>query len=899
MPIELDRQFVEFRDDEKSDPDAIAQFGQSIGTLGWADLLARRRVVLLAEAGAGKTTEMKARALQQSHAGEFSFYATVEDVGRKGLLQSMRSSDRDHLANWRTSDKDGWFFIDSVDEAKHSGVRLSAVLLALADAISGAERRAHIVLSGRYTDWQFRRDLAQLKEELSIPVDEQLPPPPTPDERVVSAIRHEKSVPPASPEEPIVVVMTELDEARIRLFATEKRVENLDTLIGQLGAADLWQFARRPLDLDWLVQFWHSHKRLGTLSEILAICITERLQESNLDRTREDTLDVTRASHAVERIGAAMVFRHRDTISVPDSEIDLTDNPSLIDLADVLPDWSPQDRERLLTRAVFDPATFGRARIHNDNQGAVRGYLAARWLWRLRQSNLSQQGLFDLLFGDEYGVRVVKPSMLSVAAWLSLWDDSVAKEVSHREPFLLLDTGDPSTLKATTREALLTLVIERIAAGDELPSLDSDNLKRFCQADLAVTIRKLWERYVKHEDVRRFLLKVIWLGEITQCGDLAIKIALNPTADRREALFAGRALIVTATSVTKEQYAQLVTDPARSLSPIVVWNAADELFPRYISVDDLLEITNSMDVAASDDDLGFDWYGPRLVARISSKTDLEKVLKGFLAQLGGSPAAGDRDTTSRERTFFPVITAAASRLLELSALEETPLLAVDAAIRLGEGARASRLGRESRPDLIVRLQASTERRRVSFWRFAERFATHPSLGGHPIRTLWDLQMLGWTVDLNVGDIGWLLMDAPSRAENERELAINTAMAILRDTNPPSDIMQRVHAVADPDPIMQSTLNSWLKPSEKSATVLERERKLRESQHRNTIERASDDQAWITFAAGLRANPAQMLSLRPTTPAGCDPKLFHLWSLLNSAIENNRRYSIASVTALEP
>jgi hypothetical protein len=899
MSIELDRRFVEFREDEKSDPEALARFGRSIGTLGWTDLLASRRVVLLAEAGSGKTTEMKARALQQSRAGERSFYATVEDVGRKGLAQAMRLADRARLADWLSSDKDGWLFIDSVDEAKHSGVRLPSVLQALAEGISGAERRAHIVLSGRYTDWQFRHDLAQLKIELAIPADERLPPAPTPDELVVSTLHHEKTTPPPPSEEPIVVVMAGLDEARIRQFAQGKQVENLDTFIAQIGAADLWQFARRPLDLDWLVQFWHNHKRLGTLSEILPICISERLQESNLDRARQDSLDVTRASRAVERIGAAMAFGHRDTIAVPDSQIDLADNSSLIDLADALPDWSPQDRDRLLTRAVFDPATFGRARIHNDNEGAVRSYLAARWLQRLRGSNLSQQRMFDLLFAEEYGQRVVRPSMLSIAAWLSLWDESVAKEVLLREPFLLLDTGDPSSLTTAMREALLRRAIEEIAADQEIPSLDGDNLKRFCRPDLAPTVRKLWEKYDSHKDVRRFLLRVIWLGQITQCSDLAVKIALNPAASRSEALFAGRALMATAAPLIKEQYAHLITDHAQKLTSVVVWNAADELFPQYISVDDLLKITSTADVVDKDGGLGFDWHGPRLVSRISSKADLEKVLVGFLRQLGGSTSANDRDTTSRERVFFPVIAAAAERLLELSALEEAPLPAIDAAIRLGESARASRIARESRPDLIARLQASTERRRSSFWRFTERLAIHSSLGGHPIQSLWDLQMLGWTVMLSMTDIDWLLADAPSRRENERELAINTAMAIMRDSNYPKDALQRILEVANPDPVMDGAVNAWLKPREKSPELLDRERRLLASQHRTTIERAKDDQSWIDFAAKLRANPTQMRSLRPTTSAGCDAKLFHLWSLLNAAIENNSRYSIHSVAALEP
>ena len=153
---------------------------------------------------------------------------------------------------------------------------LSFALRAIAEGIAGAERRAHIVLSGRYTDWQFRRDLAQLEEELPIPADQALPPPPTPDELVISTINNERRKAPPPPEKPVVVVMTGLDEERVRLFAKGKNVQNFDTFIGEIGAADLWRFARRPLDLDWLVEFWHSHGRLGSLTEMLEVCLAER-----------------------------------------------------------------------------------------------------------------------------------------------------------------------------------------------------------------------------------------------------------------------------------------------------------------------------------------------------------------------------------------------------------------------------------------------------------------------------------------------------------------------------------------------------------------------------------------------------------------------------------------------
>src|SRR5258708_2614572 len=45
---------------------------------------AKRRVVLLAEAGSGKSTEMKARALALADDGRTAAYSTVEDYGLRG-----------------------------------------------------------------------------------------------------------------------------------------------------------------------------------------------------------------------------------------------------------------------------------------------------------------------------------------------------------------------------------------------------------------------------------------------------------------------------------------------------------------------------------------------------------------------------------------------------------------------------------------------------------------------------------------------------------------------------------------------------------------------------------------------------------------------------------------------
>ena len=174
---------------------------------------------------------------------------------------------------------------------------------------------------------------------------------------------------------------------------------------------------------------------------------------STVSRAGRDIIDVDRALEAMERIGATMLFGREHRIELPDSEITLTSTPAL-KLKDILPDWSGDHHERLLTRPVFDPASLGRVQLHNDNEGVVRGFLAARWLLHRRQRNVPISKIFDLLFGDADGTRIVLPSVQEAAAWLAIWDADVAGEIVARDPALLLTAGDPGSLHRRSDQRL-------------------------------------------------------------------------------------------------------------------------------------------------------------------------------------------------------------------------------------------------------------------------------------------------------------------------------------------------------------------------------------------------------------------------------------------------------------
>ena len=150
-------------------------------------------------------------------------------------------------------------------------MRLDRAIRRIAEGIVGGERRAHVALSCRVTDWDATRDLAQLSEGLPVPRDPSLPPPPTADELLVGTLRREQRRGNGEPvaEKPLVVLMAPLDPERVRIFAAAHGAADLDALLDQIERANLWRFARRPLDLDWLVRYWRAHGRLGTLAEML------------------------------------------------------------------------------------------------------------------------------------------------------------------------------------------------------------------------------------------------------------------------------------------------------------------------------------------------------------------------------------------------------------------------------------------------------------------------------------------------------------------------------------------------------------------------------------------------------------------------------------------------------
>ena len=901
--IQLNRQFYEWREgaDGLAHSRYRAAMGLASGLLSWSELLAKRRVVILAEAGSGKTEELIEQARQQTATGRFSFYATVRNVGRDGLDKALRPADRTRLSAWRASAEPGWFFIDSIDEAKLDKICLEKALRQMAEGIAGGDSRAHIVLSGRHTDWEFARDARRLNEELPLPPGNPAELSSSLETLIRRVLRHEKRPEPPPAETPLIVVMAPLDTEQVRLYAAAKDASDLDGLMAAVEAGSLWGFARRPLDLNWIVRYWRSHGRLGSFTEMIEVSLRERLQETDPERSRRDNLDAERAKHGLERIGAALVFGRQATIAIPDNDTSLNTEGAVTMIGDVLPDWSSEDQMKLLTRPAFDPATFGRARLHNDNEGVARAYLAAHWLQRLRKANLPQRRLHDLLFARTYDIELVKPSMLETAAWLALWDESVAREVVRRAPFLLFTAGDPASLPLETRQALLKALVDRMRRDEEVPLLDLSSLARFAQPDIGPALHAIWATDKEHDEIRRFVLRLIWLGKIKDCADVATAASFGQYQDTYTAMTAGRALLAVGDESAHERYAEYIKQQCASISATVVWEAVEDLFPHLIGVDDLLAILTVVQLGDGEGGgFRFDWNGTKLVERLKSAADLTRLIDGLLQQLEAEPQASIGGGSPRDEQYAPVLGAAAQRLMDLSPPTAATTSAIDAVLRIGDR-RLDMARRRTNiaSDAVELLHCTQARRRAAFWRAADRLGNHRILNGQPLIAPFQMDFLGWPTGLVLDDIEWLLTDGPARERGtERQLAINAALGLCsKEGGQDQALKARIAAVAATDPDMQAAYIESTTPRIKSAEEIKSEEALAEAMREHEDAQSEREQSWIDFIANLRTNPAKLRQLHPTTATGVDHRIYGLWQLLSETTRSNSRYAIDSVAPI--
>jgi hypothetical protein len=898
--IALERRFIEWDREMQPDLDAWRPAGER---LNWTQILAAKRAVILAEGGSGKSSEFKERHRELEAQGKFSFLLTVKKVGAGGFDNSLLPKQRTLFARWLASDQPAWIFVDSVDEAKAAGVPLSDALAHVAGAIEGAESRAHVIFSGRPTEWEYRKDLHAVMELLPPLEEYSLPEAIDFDQAVINAIKHDREPPtPALEAKALIAVMAPLSNEQIVAFARGKKIHDVSAFIQGLEDSRLWPFARRPLDLDWLSKYWLGYRQFASFERMLETNLVERLTEANLERARNAHLDLDGAMRSLERVGAALVLGRIQDVKIDDDGSRGIPCEGLR-LGEVLSDVAPVLQKELLGAAIFIPAAPGLARLQNDNNGVVRSYLAARWLRRMLQQNCRWSAARNLLFARTYGVDTVKPSMVAVAAWLSIWEPRAADELIARDPLALVEHGDPASLPVSARRRALRAILSGLDGETSVPFLLDEGLMRFATADMQADIQELWAESgdaAGSEKRRQLLLRMITEGRLRDCALIAFEACTDECADSITRTLAVHAIAEVGDEALRALYGVFLRREAHTFDPQLLWTAISLLLPTAVTVDDLLALLPKLLEEERVAGRGLDYHGPKLAGKIDRFEDAKKLLLALLERLPQTAqgvADADHESTAH---LMPTIASLAMRVLDLDSAPEPDTSAIDSSLRLT--ALTWRHGwREGVLDeLATRLRSTPEHRRAALWRLCETHASLEAVFIEPISDLRHLHVARYQPGVGLADLQWLIEDIQSRPQpNERLLAVHLAMSVWLQNDKPNWAFRKISDATGPSEELVQVIDTWVNPPQLSAERLKQEETHARYDAQCKAGEAKRLAWWVSFAASIRDNPTLLSSPHPPDEGGVDFNLYHVQQLLHGLDRSSHGQSISNIDALRP
>jgi hypothetical protein len=534
--IELNRTFHELSNNSENDADISRafHFGERPR---WPDLIKEYRLIILSEAGSGKTAEIRNVAGSLREQGKPAFFLRLEYIPRD-FEDAFEVGTYETFEEWIASGEEGWLLLDSVDEARlRNPGDFELAIRKLSRRISIAKDRTHIVITGRTTAWRPKTDLAYCTAHLpyAAAATSECHPQAEAD-GPYGSLQTETETQGKTETVFKIVALDDLTSDQILVFAKARGIANSQAFLDAVERADAWSFTSRPQDLQELTEFWIDKGRIGTRLEIMRNSIERRLAERDQDRADAQPLSAERARQGSRLLAAATTLAQNPTIRVPDG----AENSKGIPVQSVLPDWNDEDQSTLLSRPIFDEAIYGAVRFHHHS---VREYLAAEWLDELLKRETSRRTIEGLFFRNQYGLDIVVPTLRPILPWLAILDEKIRERVRKAAPEIIFEGGDPSQLPLEVRRHILREVCEQMADGATGRLMrDYAAVQRFANPDLTDDVRVLIRQYADNEDLTAFLLRMVWLGQLADALPEAMDVALTPTAEQNARIAAFRAI---------------------------------------------------------------------------------------------------------------------------------------------------------------------------------------------------------------------------------------------------------------------------------------------------------------------------------------------------------------------
>jgi hypothetical protein len=857
--VELERSFVQIARDQEPNFELGRVWGRKLGGwYGWRELRECRRVVVLAEALSGKSTEFRNQAEVLRGQGHPAFFVTIEELADHGFEAALEPGSVQNFEKWQLSTRDAWFFLDSVDEARLNRKSFELALKRFRRDLGDAFERARVLVSCRVSDWRGSEDHALIERLLPLrerPREEEAGSSPLLD----PIFKHKKQSSTRLDREReqkfeklLIVVLAPLSLDQCSLLAAHLGVDDPDAFIRGITLNGLDAFAERPGDVVDLAHYWKSFARFGAIAEMVEHGVSRKLSERDGYRPDNDLLSPEKAREGAERVAAALTLGKSFNLRAPGHDSDPSPTAGLLDPTDILVEWTEAERNALLRRGAFAPAIFGRIRFHHR---ATQEYLTASWLRRLLNASGEREEVWDLFFASRYGIDTVVPSLRPAAAWLALWDDDVRNEIIAREPLVLIRHGDPGSLPIETRSSLLRVYAAKHASSEISDDyLDSRAIWMFADQRLANAIRQAWIDNPS-DDFRLELLRIIREGRIAGCVDLARDVALSPASSDYHRVVAIQALVECEDDKSLVTVTQSVLDSAVELSPSFSVGCAKALFPRYLKVSELFTL---IEKTRSTKPLSSEGYGYAILDLFQACPDSAS-RREFVSRLADlcltKPFADEYHRVSK-RSFDlashvePIVT------LELQALRNgEPTEDVIRLLMVVERADRYPADRDE-PTLSQVVYGMPKVKRALLWADVAEHRTNSSDDRDPISFRQILLPSSSLWRLNEGDLAWLYEDLQKRPdEAERRIALSSVVGILYQADRLQAELPRLKSVIGNEPTLTQDLAGYLTPLPPPSPAMRRhEAQIEAHRRRHAEQEEKAKESWRQFEKNVRENP---------------------------------------------
>ena len=882
--VELNRYFVPISKTEEAHLEFL-RFSESKlpGWLDWSDLRGYQRVVLLAEASSGKSAEFRNQAATLVTEGHAAFCLRIEELADQGFEAALHGNDAKVFRRWRNGTSEAWFFLDSVDEARLNRKNFETALKRFNRDLDQSLERARVFISCRVTDWKGTED-REIVERL-LPAWERAESISDTDGDYSPLLdpifkpRNRDSAPwEAEPKreskELLVVQIVPFSADQCRAFAAALGVTDVTSFIDAIDRNGLEAFTERPGDVIDLVDYWKSYGRFGSYAEMVEHSITQKLKERDTYRADNDTLTLDKARRGAERLGAALTLGKSFTLRAPAYNSDPSLTSGALHPEQVLSDWTDAERNALLTRGVFAPSTYGRIRFHHR---ATQEYLTAQWFHRLLESNCPRSEIWGLIFAERYDAETIVPSLRPAAAWLALRQPDFLAEIIKREPLVLLQHGDPGAVPIDRKKQLLQTYAKKHAAGEIADnSIDRRVLWVFADDGLAEAVHEAWNLN-ERPDFRSDILRLVREGKMVACAGLARAVALDESANEYHRIVAIEALKSCNDQDGLAAVARLLIKERTGATPRLATAFAKVLFPRYLGIQDLLDVIKDSQPAREHTVGGFPQTLIEFYDLCSDQISRNQLVGGLADLCLELPLESKHHRVSaRHSELAKNLEPIAKRELELLGQSGVPE-SLARLLMVIERADRSYRSKENWPKLCALVQSNVNIQRKLFWADVADLRQHAA---NNKEIIWYWQ-IGFGISplwrFNVGDLPWLYDDlVQGTIESDQRICLSAIVAILREVGQLELRSPEIRELIKNQITLCKDLETYLAPPPTDSEDAQWKQDL-EAHNRHAAEQKEKNKlSWIKFSQDLRCNPNTLRD--PQCISSWAAGMFRLWTL---------------------